>query len=77
MARLPLTVTAIEAQPGGLYRVTVAFADFSTANYLIPYSMATLEAVTISAAAMGTLLDPALRSASAGAHHHRRYAPRT
>ena len=37
--------------------------------------MATLEAVTISAAAMGTLLDPALRFASTGAHHHRRYAP--
>ena len=36
MARLPLTVTAIEAQPGGLYRVTVAFADLSTANYLSP-----------------------------------------
>jgi hypothetical protein len=76
MAKLPLTVTAIDAQPGGLYRVTVAFADFTTTNYLIPYSMATLEAVTISAAAMGTLLDPALTFRTSGAHHHRRYAPR-
>ena len=40
---------------GGLYGVTVAFDDLTTQSYIIPDSMATIEAVTISALAMAVL----------------------
>ena len=76
MATLPLTVTAVEHYGGQLYAVSVAFADGTTGQYLIPASMATIEAVSISAAALGQLLDPDRPYASAHHRGHRRYDPR-
>jgi hypothetical protein len=77
VSKLPLTVTAVDPQPGGLYRVTVAYNDLSTGNFLIPWNLATLQAVTIAAAALAELLEPALTFRTSGARPHRRYAPRT
>jgi len=61
--KLPLTVTSVTKQGGGLYAVTVAFFDGTTANYLIPETMATVDAVRLSALAMGMLSDLTARSA--------------
>jgi len=73
---LPLTVTEVEYAGAELYRVTVALADGTLAHYLIPATLATVEAVRISAIAMGVLLDPT--RPYFGSHHrgHRRYDPR-
>lgn len=76
MPTLPLTVTAVDYVGGELYAVKVAFADGTLGNYLIPASMANVEAVTISAAAMGTLLDPNRPYATTHHRGHRRYDPR-
>ena len=77
MPTLPLTVTDVHGIGGELYAVTVALADGTSAHYLIPVSMATIEAVTISAVAMATLLDPDVQFTSAHHRGHRRYDPRT
>jgi hypothetical protein len=57
MPKLPATVTTVELLSGGTYGVTVAFTDGTTASYLIPATMATTEAVRISALAMAVLSD--------------------
>lgn len=74
---LPLTVTSVDHVGGETYGVTVAFADGSTGSYLIPASMATIEAVSISAVALAQLTDP--NRPYANVHHrgHRRYDPRS
>jgi hypothetical protein len=73
---LPLTVTDVSYAGAQLYRVTVALNDGTQTHYLIPSSLATVEAVTISALAMGQLLDP--NRPYANVHHrgHTRYDPR-
>ncbi len=76
MAKLPVTVTSMVNRGGGLYDVTVAFADFTTGNYIIPESMATIEAVTISALAMATLSETNITQVTYPHHKHRRYSPR-
>jgi len=69
-------VTAVTKQGAGLYAVTVAFFDGTTANYLIPETMATVDAVRLSALAMGTLSDLVVRGLHHPHHKHPRYAPR-
>lgn len=57
MGKLPVTVTSVEYTKAGLWAVTVAYADATTGVYLIPRSLVTAEAVTLSALAMATVLD--------------------
>lgn len=57
MTKLPLTVTQVVPRGGGLYVVTVAYADGTLGNYIIPVNLATIEGVTLSALAMGMLSD--------------------
>ncbi len=77
MAKLPLTVTKVERLAGATWGVTVAFWDGTIANYLIPETMATVEAVRISALAMGVLSDQLGPPATGPQSRNRRYAPRT
>lgn len=77
MAKLPVTVTSVQARAGGLYAVTVAYFDGTIGQFLIPPSMATVEAVTISALAMATLSDIATPAPTFHGPNHRRYLPRT
>lgn len=76
MPTLPLTVTAVERAPGNLYKVIVAFADGTLHHYLVPETLATVEAVTISALAMGMLLDLDVQPFYAHHRGHRRWLPR-
>ena len=57
MAKLPATVTRVELLGGGTYGVTVAYDDGTTQSFLIPETMATVEAVRIAALAMAVLSD--------------------
>lgn len=57
MPKLPATVTTVELLSGGTYGVTVAYNDGTTQSFLIPETMATLEAVRISTLAMAVLSD--------------------
>lgn len=77
MPKLPLTVTSVVRRKSQLWTVTVAFADGTTGNYIIPTTMATIEAVTISALAYGQLLDADVTQSTYAHGTHRRYAPRT
>jgi hypothetical protein len=74
--KLPVTVTAVTARKGGLYAVTVAYFDGTVGQFLIPPTLATVEAVTISALAMATLSDMVIPGPNLRTPHHRRYAPR-
>ena len=56
-SKLPVTVTAVVRYSGSLWAVTVAYNDGTTGTYLIPDSMATIQAVTISALAMAVVTD--------------------
>jgi hypothetical protein len=76
VAKLPVTVVSVDGPTLGNYRVTVAYADFTTGNYIIPETMATIEAVTISALAMATLSETNISQVTAPHHKHRRYLPR-
>jgi hypothetical protein len=75
--KLPLTVTSVEKRPAGLYAVTVAYFDGTTGTYLIPETMATVDAVRMSALAMGMLSDPVIVRRNHPHRKHQRYAPRT
>lgn len=77
MAKLPVTVVSVVNRGGGLYGVTVAFDDLTTQSYIIPDSMATIEAVTISAVAMAVLSESNIAQVTMPHHKHRRYDPRT
>jgi len=77
MATLPLTVTSVDYLGTDLYGVTVALRDGTTANYIVPASLATVEGVTISAVAMAVLLEAEATPRSGHHRHHRRYDPRT
>lgn len=76
MPKLPLTVTEVNYKGGTLYEVRVAFADGSTMVYLVPLTLATVEAVTISAVALGVLNDLHPPFPAAHGPSHRRYDPR-
>lgn len=76
MPKLPLTVTAVVPLKSALYEVQVAFADGTTANYIIPETMATVEAVRISALAYGQLAGIVAPSPYPHYRKHRRYASR-
>jgi len=76
MAKLPLTVQAVYDKGGATYEVVVAYADGTYGHFLIPVTLATVEAVTISALAMGMLQDAEATQLTAPHHVHRRYAPR-
>jgi hypothetical protein len=77
MPKLPVTVTAVSLYKSGNYVVTVAFADGSTQNYIIPPTLATAEAVSISALAMAVLNDRLMHGPNWPGPSHRRYLPRT
>ena len=77
MTKLPVTVTAVTAMKGQLWAVTVVYSDGTTGRYLIPETMATVEAVRISALAMATLMDMPAAQITAPHRATRRYAPRT
>lgn len=77
MAKLPLTVTQVVAKGNGMWAVTVAFADGTTANYLVPTTLATVEAVTFASVALAVLSDPDIATSRGPGGKHRRYAPRT
>ena len=76
MAKLPLTVTEVTPRTGRLWAVTVAYADGTHGVFVVPQSLATIEAVTISALAMGTLMDIATPGPTTPGPSHRRRAPR-
>jgi hypothetical protein len=76
MPKLPLTVISVVRRKGAIYAVTVAFSDGTTGNYLISETMATLEAVTISALAFGQLMDLNVNQVTWPHGKDRRYAPR-
>lgn len=61
MAKLPLTVVAVTAKGMALFDVELAYADGTTAHYLVPDSLATVEAVRYSATALAMLADLELR----------------
>jgi len=74
---LPLTVTAVTYVGAELYQVSVAMADGTTTHYLIPATLASIEAVRFSALALGQLLDPDRPYFTSHHRGHRRYDPRT
>lgn len=77
MSKLPLTVTEVTDRGGGLYVVTVAYADGTLGNFIIPANLATVEGVTLSSLAMGMLSDPSIAQWTAPHRKHPRYSPRT
>lgn len=76
MAKLPATVTAVTQVAGGLFNVTVAFWDGTTQNYLIPPTLATVQAVTLSATVMAMLNDIELGYYTHPHRKHPRFLPR-
>lgn len=76
MPKLPVTVSSVTRQKAGMYAVSVVFSDRTTGQYLIPQTMATVEAVTISAMAFAQLMDTDVRQSTWAHGTHRRYAPR-
>jgi hypothetical protein len=76
MVKLPLTVTEITPEPGGLFGVRVAYADGTTGVFIVPRTFATVEAVTISATVLGMLADLERTDPLVHGPGHRRYKPR-
>jgi hypothetical protein len=76
MAKLPVTVTNVVKNKGGTYTVTVAYFDGSVGQFIIPLSLATVEAVTVSAMAMAALSDIITNGPNFPGPSHRRYLPR-
>jgi hypothetical protein len=77
MASFPAMVTDVVYMGTVGYGVTIAYADGTIIHTIVPNSLATIEAVTISAVALGILSDPDLAAAQTHHHRHRRYDPRT
>lgn len=72
-SKLPVTVTAVSYTAAGLWAVTVAYGDGTTGLYLIPSSLVTAEAVSLSALAMAVASEVAtatwgLRSPTTGTY---------
>ena len=76
MAKIPVTVTAVTPYKSGNYAVTVAYADGTTGNFIIPPTLATAEAVSISALAMAVLSSRLIHGPNWPGPSHRRYLPR-
>lgn len=76
MAKLPVTVTSVVLKKEGLYAVSIAMADMTTQVFLIPPTLASVEAVTVSALAMAMLNDIATAGPTGHGPGHRRYDPR-
>lgn len=76
MPKLPATVTEVKQVAGGLFAVTVAFWDGTTQNYLIPPTMATVQAVTLSASVIAMLNDVELGYYTHPHRKHPRFLPR-
>jgi hypothetical protein len=74
--KVPVTVTAVTRRQGQTWAVTVSFADGTTANYLIPETMATVDGVRISALAMATLASMPAAQVTRPHRVHTRYWPR-
>ena len=74
---LPVTVRSIQRLRAGLVGVTIAMADGTVRQLIIPDTMATLEAVRISALAVAQLSDGSVITDHRSHRPHRRYAPRT
>ena len=55
--KLPVTVTAVQPAGNQLWGVTVAYSDGTTQTWLIPETMATIQAVTWAAAALAVIAD--------------------
>jgi ethanolamine transporter EutH len=75
--KLPLTVTQVNRKSGYFYEVVVAYADGTTGTFLVPLTLATVEAVTISALAMGVLSDIVVQHATVHGPNHKRFDPRS
>lgn len=76
MATLPVSVERIVSLGADNYQVVLALADGTTAQYVLPMSLATIEGVTLSAVAVATLLDPDVTAVTGHHRGHRRYLPR-
>ena len=76
MAKLPVTVTAVTLYKSGNYAVTVAYADNTVGQFIIPPTLATASAVSISALAMAVLSDVPIWGPNVPHPGHRRYEPR-
>jgi hypothetical protein len=77
MPKLPLTVLSVEPAGLDLYTVTMAFADGSIGVFLIPLTLATVDAVQFAALAFGQLLDLNPEQFTAPHGKHRRWLPRS
>jgi hypothetical protein len=65
---LPITVTDVQRRKAGLWAVTVAFSDGSTQTIVVPESLATVEAVSVSAVALAVLSELAVPDPSSPQH---------
>ena len=74
---LPVTVLDVQLGSGGLWWVTLEFADRTTHRYCVPASLVTAQAVTVSALALAVLSDPDLATSYAPHRKHRRWLERT
>jgi hypothetical protein len=77
MAKLPVTVTAVNPMKAGLYTVVVAFSDGTLGSYIVPETLATYDAVRISALVFAMLTDKPPTNLDKPHGKHRRYEPRT
>jgi hypothetical protein len=76
MAKLPVTVTAVNPMKAGLYSVVVAFDDGTMGSYIVPETMATYDAVRISALVFAMLTDKPPTNLDKPHGKHTRYEPR-
>jgi hypothetical protein len=76
VAKLPLTVTNVTPRPGKLWAVTVAYHDGTVGQFIVPQTLATMEAVTISALAIGVLMSIAEGELTFHGPANRRFTPR-
>lgn len=77
MATLPVSVEEVRRVGPDTYGVVLGLADGTRRTVIVPASLATIEAVSISAVAVAVLLDPAVTTVTRHHRGHRRYAPRT
>lgn len=70
------SVEAVTYLGSGLYGVTLALMDGRVVNYVVPDSLAAIEAVRISAVAINDLLTGPSAPLNSPHHRHVRYASR-
>lgn len=59
MAKLPATVISVDKLPAGLYVVRVAFWDGTLESFIVPETLATVQAVRIATGVYAQLMDRA------------------